>query len=76
LLNEKEWGSPLDKRIRKDRILPIIGEKSDVHFMSNRVKATEGASGTVYVSLPVILKKMLLLIIYNACSERNSWHDP
>jgi transposase len=63
-------GFSLDKRIRKDHVLRRILEKVDFDFIYEEVKDTYGENGNVSVPPPIILKMMLLLILYNARSER------
>ena len=63
-------GFSLDKRIRKDHVLRRILEEVDFDFIYEEVKDTYGENGNVSVPPPIILKMMLLLILYNARSER------
>ena len=63
-------GFNLDKRVREDHILRKIVEKIDFEFIYEEVKETYGTKGNVSVPPPVILKMMLLLTLYNICSER------
>ena len=63
-------GFSLEKRIRKDHVLRRISEEVDFDFIYEEVKDTYGENGNVSVPPPIILKMMLLLILYNARSER------
>ena len=63
-------GFNLDKRVREDHILRKIVEKIDFEFIYEEVKETYGTKGNVSVPPPVILKMLLLLTLYNICSER------
>jgi transposase len=63
-------GFSLEKRIPKDHVLRRILNKVDFDFIYEDVKDTYGENGNVSVPPPIILKMMLLLILYNARSER------
>ena len=43
----------------------------DFHFTYDEARSSYGVSGNVSVPLPVILKLMLLLVLYNVHSERD-----
>jgi transposase len=60
----------LDERIPANHILRKIRERIDFDFIYHEVKDRYGEKGNVSVPPPVILKMMLLLILYNARSER------
>lgn len=63
-------GFSLDRRIREDHLLRKISEKIDFDFIYEEVKDTYGVKGNVSVPLPVILKLMLLLFLYDVKPER------
>lgn len=63
-------GFNLEKRVRQDHPLRAIREKIDFDFIYKEVQHTYGLKGNVSVPPPVILKMMLLLVLYNVCSER------
>jgi len=60
----------LDKRFRKDHILRKVVKYIDFDFTYKKIKDKYGIKGNVSVPLPVIIKMMLLLILYNVRSER------
>jgi hypothetical protein len=64
-------GFSLEKRIHKDHVLRRILEKVDFDFIYEEVKDTYGENRNVSVPPPIILKMMLLMILYNARSERD-----
>jgi transposase len=59
-----------DERIPANSILRKIRGQVDFEFIYREVKDCYGGKGNVSVPPPVILKMMLLLILYNARSER------
>jgi len=63
-------GFSVEKRVRQDHILRKVAEAIHLDFISEEVKYTCGKNGNVSVPPPIILKMMLLLILYNARSER------
>jgi transposase len=60
----------LDERIPANHILRMIRQRIYFDFIYHEVKDHYGEKGNVSVPPPVILKMMLLLILYNARSER------
>ena len=60
----------LDQRVPRDHLLRKTERQIDFDFVYSEVKDYYGDDGNVSVPHPVILKMMLLLILYNVCSER------
>jgi len=63
-------GINLDKRVRSDHVLRKVSRLVDFDFVYGEVKESYGYNGNVSVAPPMILKLMLLLVLYNARSER------
>jgi len=63
-------GIHLDKRVRSDHVLRKVSRLVDFDFVYGEVKDSYGYNGNVSVAPPMILKLMLLLVLYNARSER------
>ena len=63
-------GINLDKRVRSDHVLRKVSRLVDFDFVYGEVKDSYGYNGNVSVAPPMILKLMLLLVLYNARSER------
>ncbi len=64
----------LDERIPVNHILRKLRSSIDFDFMYQEVKDLYGGNGNISVPPPTILKKMLLLILYNVRSERKLMH--
>jgi transposase len=60
----------LEARIRADHPLRAIAATIDFDFVYAEVADRYGDNGNVSVAPPVVLKLMLLLVLYNARSER------
>ena len=63
-------GFNLEDRVRSDHILRKVAQKIDFDFIYDEAKESYGSNGNVSVPPPVILKRMLLLILYNVRFER------
>ena len=60
----------LEQRVPKSHILRKIQEQIDFDFIYDEFKESYRGNGNVSIPPPVILKMMLLLTLYNVCSER------
>jgi transposase len=60
----------LEQRVPSNHVLRKIKDTVDFGFIYKEVEGTYGDNGNVSVPLPVILKMMFLLVLYNVRSER------
>ncbi|MBU4267556.1 MAG: transposase, partial [Acidobacteria bacterium] len=60
----------LEKKIRKNHPLRKLKEILNLDFMYDLLKDKYGYNGNVSVPLPVLMKMMILLFLYNVRSER------
>ncbi len=60
----------LEQRVPRTHLLRRIQAQIDFNFIYAEVRDAYGSKGNVSIPPPVVLKMMLLLVLYNARSER------